>query len=264
MKDQELLNQLNNLAQVKPSQAWLASNREILASQIYSGTPETSELSWAVKLNLFGSRILQPQYIAMMIVVFFVSSGVVGYQSSQDTKPGDTMYQAKRIGERAQLMMTFNDVSRAKLNLSLASERVEELKQVTVEIELNKSQAPEKLANAKESAKRQIAVARENVSRLKLVVPQKSRPAKATETKPSNPTDNKPVEILKPEDEYQSAGDNKSTDRIDISIPDGPNMVVSTTVETSDSIIDEAEAMLNDDNLDGAVEKLEEINKLIN
>lgn len=261
MKDQDLVQQLNKFRDIKLDSTWLASNREILATQIYSGAPEAPAMSWAVKFSLVSSRLLQPQYIAIMIVAFFFGSGVFGWQASQDTKPGDTMYMAKRLGERAQGMVTFGDTSIAKLNLELASKRVAELKQVTADNAMSQSPDNDKVATAKATAKQQIAKARQQVSRLKVTVPVVETPAVTTvpETKSSDVTAAEtPLEV------YETAGSSKSDERIDISIPDGPDLIISsTTVATPDSIIDEAEKLLEGNDLDGAVKKLKEINEMI-
>jgi len=237
------------LQATRPSESWLSSNRQALMYQIYSGAPEAQEISWAVKFSLLFNRALQPQYIAIMIAFFFVTSGAVGWQTSRDAKPGEAMYLAKRWSERAQLMVTFNDVEKAKLNLELASKRVAELQDVLNLPMSTMDNVTPAVAEIRESAKKQIQVARDNVSKLKSLQSGVTQaPAKA------NP--------LKANSEYLTADTNKTDDRIDINLPDEPDQLV-VEPKSAETVIDEAATALDSNKLDEAAQKLEEVNNLI-
>ncbi len=256
MTNKELLTQLNNLKATKPDQAWLSSNRDLLASQIFSGAPEEPALSWAIKFNLIGQRIFQPQYVAIMIVLFFASSGMIGYNASQSTKPGDSLYVAKRVSERAQFMLAFSDAEKTKLNVEFAAKRVQEMQDVIADQGMSiATDQPTQLADLKASAKAEIQTAKERMSRNTPVIA-KSSPvtAKAPVKKPAT---NKNLD----NQEFIAAEATKDNQRVDISLPDLPEPVVATrTIET---VIDEADKLIDKNDLEGATKKLDEINQLI-
>jgi len=256
MTDKELLAQLNNLKNTRPDQAWLSSNRDILASQLYSGAVAEPALSWTVKFNLLSRMVFQPQYVAIMIVLFFVSSGVVGYHASQPAKPGDSLYIAKRISERAQLMLTFSDASKTKLNVEFATKRVQEMKDIISEQGMSiASDQPAKIADLKASAKAEIQVVKNRLA--------KSRPAVAAKAPVvASKSINKPIAKTSDNAEFVAAEATKDNQRVDISLPDLPEPA-STTIRTAETIINEAEQMLDKDNFDGASKKLDEVGELI-
>lgn len=244
MKDKELLAQLNRLKDHRPSPLWLQTNRERLASQLYSGQNPEPALTWLVKANLLSRLVFQPQYVAVMITIFFAASGLFGYKASQASGPGDSLYIAKRISERAQLMLAFSDASKTKLNVEFAGKRVEELKTlINAEPQLATDQ-PAKLADLKASAEAEIKVARERLV--------KSTPSAAT-TAPTV-SDNQ---------EFKAAEATKDNERLDISLPDLPDEVPTSTKRTPEAIIDEAVLLLGQDQLDKVSEKLSELNQLI-
>lgn len=257
MTDKELLVQLNNLKNAKPDATWLASNRDVLASQLFSGAPEEPALSWAVKFNIIGQRIFQPQYVAIMIVLFFVASGTIGYQVSQPTKPGDSLYIAKRISERAQFMLAFSDASKTKLNVEFATKRVQEMKDIISDQAMSIApDQPAKIADLKASAKAEIQVARDRLA--------KSRPVASVKPVAVAPkTTAKPTVKNQDNPEFIAAEVAKDNQRVDISLPDLPESVVSTTPRTAEVIIEEADKMLDKDDLEGATKKLDEVGELI-
>lgn len=63
--------------------------------------------------------------IALLLIVALTGAGIV--HASQGSIPGDTLYPVKRGVERARLSSASNDRGRAKLHLTFADQRVEEI-----------------------------------------------------------------------------------------------------------------------------------------
>jgi hypothetical protein len=242
MKDKQLLSQLNKLKDHRPSLLWLQSNRELLASQLYSGQTEPAALSWSVKANLLGRLIFQPQYVAVMIMLFFAGSGLFGYKISQASVPGDSLYIAKRISERAQLMLAFSDESKAKLSVEFAGKRLEELKDLIKDESSSDNAEAAKIADLKASVESEIKVARERLAKTK------SEPvAPVTKTKADD------------SQEFIAAEATKDNQGLDISLPELPEL----STRSADMIIEEASLLLDQDQLDKVKDRLDELNKLI-
>lgn len=251
MKDKELLAQLNKLGRLRPDSAWLQSNRDILASQLYSGSATEPALSWFVKFNLATRRVLQPQYVALMIVLFFASSGLIGYKISEASGPGDSLYIAKRISERGRLMLAFSDSSKTKLNVEFANKRLQEMKELLAR--QSDSNEPAEIANLKASAKAEIQVAKGRLAKSKSPGGSETTPKSGAKA-PIKNTDNQ---------EFIAAEATKDSARVDISLPDLPEIVSSTPPRSAAIIIEEAEKLLETDDLQAATEKLDELNDLI-
>lgn len=256
MKDKELLNQLNKLRQTRPDAVWLQSNRDLLASQLYSGSATEPALTWFVKFNLIGRKVFQPQYVAMMIAVFFFTSGLIGFKISQASSPGDSLYVAKRISERAQLMLAFSDSSKTKLNVEFANKRLQEMKDMLAKQDSDQSSdQPAKIADLKASAKAEIQVAKDRLAKTKPAPTVKSTIAIKNNIKtPVATVDN---------EEFIAAEATKDDQRLDISLPDLPELASTTPPRTAETVIEEAQKFLDTDNLDEATKKLDELNNLI-
>jgi len=133
MREKEILSQLNKLQNVKPDSAWKESNRELLFSQISNSQEMNVKFSWAQIFRLHMQALTnmsQPAMAVVLISVFFLSGGAFGFRASQDTKPGDSLYIAKKVSEKAQLAFTFDEKKKIKLGLQFAGNRAEEISQV--------------------------------------------------------------------------------------------------------------------------------------
>lgn len=110
-----LIRQLKSLkhAEVKPSEAWLKNNRELLLSQIKNTvTPKTTtrfnfETVWqAMSIFLpyaFVHKVVRPVVVVLLIVGMGISSWVVAASASSQALPGEWLYPAKRAAEKTQV-----------------------------------------------------------------------------------------------------------------------------------------------------------------
>jgi hypothetical protein len=142
MTDKELLIQLNKFKNIKADENWKNRNRDVLLAQI-AGRTDTGfafEFSWARTIfTKIPWQILkttaQPTIAVILISIFMLGSGTYSLYASRHTKPGDSLYIAKIISEKAQIAITFTESQKAKLGMQFASNRADEITQVLAETE---------------------------------------------------------------------------------------------------------------------------------
>ncbi|MFH0840766.1 MAG: DUF5667 domain-containing protein [bacterium] len=249
MKEKQLLEQLNNLQSIKADSVWSENNREVLLQQVLNGE-EIKNLTVFSQFNLMLSRVFQPAYVAVMIVAFFIASGVFGWYGTVNTTPGDSLYVAKIAREKAQMTVTFDNQAKARLSVEFAQKRLTELNQVIASKENNDREA--KVARLKDNIKKEIKDVKE-----RLVVP-----------------------AINEEGEFFTAGTDKTDEEIDVAIPveikpvinnnESNNEkitepVVMPVVESkTEKILTEAEELLDNDDFEGVANKLAELDQVIN
>ncbi len=130
MNDTDLSRRLAALKSVAPDPAWVAKNRAVLSSQISNGTEYAEiKLGFFANISLFSRRLTQPASIAILIVAFFATA-FAGVSASQKAKPGDPLYIAKTISEKARLVTEVNEKNKAMLNLEFARQRASEFERI--------------------------------------------------------------------------------------------------------------------------------------
>jgi hypothetical protein len=149
--EKELIEQLNKInKEIRLPLDWKKENREILKSQIAATSEEKTKVffGWAKFINRF-KCVSQPVVAVFLISLFVLGGCVAGLQAAKDAKPGDSLYIAKIINEKAQLALTFDEQKKAELGIKFATNRIEELKQVLAEPEAGeeKEARVEKLVN---------------------------------------------------------------------------------------------------------------------
>lgn len=141
----ELIRQLKSLkhAEVRPSEKWLKSNRELLLSQIKNTvTPKEKtkfdfETVWqAMSIFLpysFVHKVVRPVVVVLLVVGMGISSWVVAASASSESLPGEWLYPAKRATEKTQVIMA--DISgdtngSTMLHVEFAKRRAEETRDI--------------------------------------------------------------------------------------------------------------------------------------
>jgi len=238
MTEKELLHQLNKLQAIQPVPEWKDTNRQVLLAQLARGEAIAS-LNWLARTNVFMHRLFQPYAVAIMIVLFFAASGVAGWYASAQTKPGDPLYIAKRLSERAKQVITFDDKSKTKLNLEFASNRAKEIGQL--ESEQNQTEAVKD--GLKSEFKNEISQARQRLARII-----------------------KPAAEPQQSDEFTNADLGKDGTRIDISVPDKVK-ASSTPADNGGQgigeVLEEVQKLFDNQDYNKVVDKLDEANKLL-
>lgn len=233
MNEKQLVKSLAALKSVTPHTDWVNKNREVLSYQIFNGNQYAdTKLGFFSLFSLWSKRLLQPTPIAALIVLFFAASGIVGLNASRNAAPGEPLYIAKTISEKAQLAITFNEKARARLNVEFASQRVAELEKIS---NTNQSEDP-RVKELSASFQQEINSARTRLDQLK-----KTQTASATVTAKQKATA-KPTE----EEGVFSAEAGKDDKGLDIAMPDS-------------KALEEVEKLFNEKKYTDAASKLEQI-----
>jgi hypothetical protein len=171
------------------------------------------------------------------------------------------LYIAKIISEKAQFAITFDEKDKAKLGVEFAANRAKEMIQVLKDSGQTAEGANNKLQTLSQNFKKEISQVKKRLSTIK----------KAANNQAEN------------NDESQVFGANlgKSDQRMEIFEPavkagdvgaagqtaERPATVNATSTAESarraDQMLDEAEKLVEEKKLDGAISKLEEVNKVI-
>ncbi len=168
MQDQELFKQLHNLSKMKPDASWKDSQRSIMLSQINAGSLDPKKES--LFLDLFKlpfaymQSFSQPLIATFLVVFLFLTGGFVGLKAAQDTKPGDSLYLAKIVGEKTQLALAFTEKKKAQLGIGFAVRRVEEIKQIIAEE--NKEDSDDKVDQLVADFKKEIKAAKLRIAKI--------------------------------------------------------------------------------------------------
>jgi len=72
----------------------------------------------------------QTVYVALLVFSFLGAGSIWSVSAAKGTKPGDSLYVAKIVSEKAKLAVTFNEKEETKLRLSFATNRAEEINKV--------------------------------------------------------------------------------------------------------------------------------------
>ena len=133
-----LTKQLNKVGRdIKPNSAWATESRSVLLSQIGRGRV-TQESHWFDFVESFRvSQVLffatRPMSLVALLFLFLFGGSVWSVSAANQAKPGDALYIAKILSERAKFATTFDEAKKAKLNVEFASKRAEEIKQIKAE-----------------------------------------------------------------------------------------------------------------------------------
>jgi len=234
MTERELIKNLSALKNIEADSTWIKSNREVLSYQIFNGAEYVDmPLRFMEKFSLITKRLLQPTPIAAVIALFFVMSGVVSVRMAKNAAPGEPLYIAKSISEKAQLVATFNETAKAKLNLEFAGQRMAELEKVIKEEPAKDNNDP-RVAELSASFKKEIDSVRDHLTKVEAV------------KKTINP---KTVAKDSKDNTVVSAEASKEEKGIEITTPDNQKTLA------------EVEKLFDDKNYTDAAAKLDELGK---
>ncbi len=266
MTEKELLEKLNNLKNIKPDNEWKRNNRDILLSQISAGNYNNKEkvVERTIWFNVFSyarNFISQPVAVVSLILCALFGSGVASIYAARGAKPGDSLYIAKIISEKAQLAITFGEEKKAKLGLEFASNRAKEMSQVLIE-EGNSEDKKEATEKLEEDFKKEIKVAKNRLKKMNIIKEDNGR--EDDEVFSANlGRENKGMEIYD-----QNKGNEKKEDVKTENKQVAATSTVKEEIKNEEtgikSVLDQAEKMFIEKDYNGTVNKLEEAGKIIN
>jgi hypothetical protein len=270
MNDKDLLKKLNNLKTIKPDDNFKKNCRELLYTQISAGaTVNKSEsnlrIIWqSIMPGKIFLNMVKPAWVMSLASLLILVIGVGGVYASKNSKPGDSLYIAKIISEKAQFVMTFNEKDKAKLGLQFATNRAKEITQILEESKEPEDKKGEKVEELTQNFKKEISQVKSRLTTIKAA-------------------ENKNNQNQAEEAEVFGANLGKDNQRMEISEPIKPVVkeeaspevkpelaapaIATTTKENLNSpseALEEAEKMLDEKNYDGAIDKIEEAKQIIN
>jgi len=271
MEERDLLKKLNNLKNIKPDDNWKKNYREILYSQISGGATVNKEQSnlriiWE---NIMPGKIFmdmaKPVWITSLASILILVVGIGGVYASKNSKPGDSLYIAKIISEKAKFAMTFNEKDKAKLGLEFATNRAKEITQVLDESKESADEKGVKVEQLTQNFKKEITQVKNRLTTIKAA-------------------ENKNNQTQTDESEVFGANLGKNDQRMEVAEPAKPEIkkeeiplevkpdltapATATTTEENlngpDKALEDAEKMVDEKNISGALGKLEEAKQIIN
>ncbi|MFA6106491.1 MAG: DUF5667 domain-containing protein [Patescibacteria group bacterium] len=294
MTDRELIAKLNTL-KVKPDEAWKNRSREILLSQISGGNEIAEKINileqldvWSevfIPFDLLHKLAAKPVMVTGLVIASLLGGGIFSLQAAKNTKPGDSLYIAKIVSEKARTAITFDEKEKAKLGVEFAGNRAKEMVRV-IEEEKDDSAKNEKVEKLAADFKKELSGAKDRLEKIN------SRESDEPEDSGSGGANgNKEEEKTgenKPADEVFGANLGKDNNGIQVSDPSGagaakpgapktnseikPADKATTTAENEKpvekvgaevKILNDAEKLFENKDYGGAAEKLEEIKNII-
>ncbi|MBT3412471.1 MAG: hypothetical protein HOJ15_03725 [Candidatus Jacksonbacteria bacterium] len=167
--------QFKKLQQITPSQEWKASSRKNIMAQVHFESFNNADKKIhsnnakrvGVVVNPFSW--MQPSLAVVLLGVIILGSSVASVGATMGSLPGDRLYPIKRTIENVQVAITPSIEEKAKIELSLASKRVEELQEVTsrAKDEEDTEKASNRVKQALNEVTKQVQIAHEAVEKVK-------------------------------------------------------------------------------------------------
>lgn len=254
MNNKELSKKLNNLKTIKPSEDWKKISREILYSQISAGydIDDKSESNLKIIWQSIMPRevlmnIAKPVWASSLASVLILIIGVGGVYASKNSKPGDSLYIAKIISEKAQMAITFNEKDKTELSLEFAASRAKEMSQVLEQPNKLGDSQNKNVEQLSQNFKKEINQAKNRLSAVQSAVSQNK------------------------EEEPEVFGANLGKNGQGMEIAE-PVKIATTTEENfppaggqaADKVLEEAEKLFDEKNYGGTIDKIEEARQIIN
>jgi hypothetical protein len=296
MTEKELIKKLNGLKSIKLDSNFKEESGRILYNQI-----SNSSGGFTASLNIFQKAfgyIAQPVW-AVFFVVVVIGGGIFGVQASNYSNPGDSLYIAKIISNKAKLAITFDEEKKTKMRIRFASDHAKDItkflaesdpKEETKETEKLSKNFKEQIYSVKTKLK-EIKIAKNDENEEGGEMVEESIPDDEAVFGANLGKEEKGVQISIPDDSTSSPSqtDNNQVEDNEeekaggeeVSILNNNNeqnatgtKAVEEAVEDSDSsnndlekaeeILNEAESLFDSKNYNGALDKLDEAGAIIN
>lgn len=279
MTDHELLKKLNNLRNIKPEQSWKKNYREVLYSQISSSRaavqPKSSvQVIWeTIMPRQILINLTRPIWLASAASVLLLAVGIGGVYASKNSKPGDSLYIAKIISERAQFAVTFNEKDKAKLGVEFAAQRAKEMIQVLNDSKKTAQANGDKLKVLSQSFKKEISQVKKSLTVIKEARNKgetKKAPAKNDDSEVFGANlgkSNERLEISEQSEAGEKETATSASDNLKIETSDNatstPAGETEEIINKTDKILERAEKLFDEKNLDATIGALEEASRAI-
>ncbi len=262
MTEHNLENKIKLLRQIKPENEWKKSTRAFLLSEIQSAdleqsTEQVRNRLW-IPVKLFRFR---PVMATALVLIFTIVGCAYGFNISKRSLPGDMFWSVKVSLEKAQV--TFSSLEeKVKLGTEFAGRRLEEMEEVTQNGDED-SVKIQKVAQAVENFKVHINETKEGLKTL-----EQEEPEKVAEI--SKEVQRKLEEYAKECDTETLAAVSDSTDEVTDEFEKELIVRIQEKIENARSLdtefeaeIEQAESFLEEGRLVEALDKIQEVERII-
>lgn len=263
MKGKNITKQLNSLKEIKADAGWKAKNRELLLNQIYGSQADSQVIKndWVFYFRLplmMAREVSQPTLVAFLIFVFLAGGTFTSVRVARNTKPGDSLYIAKIASEKTQFALTFDQKEKAKLGISFANNRVDEINQVLAETSSDSNNA--KVDTLIKDLKQQIGDVKTRIAKISpTAVNQNNNAEEGSEV--FSASFNKDANGL------QVSDGNGTAEKRDVIATATPPTATTTAAVSSmtdtANILKEAKQLLDEEKYNDTLEKLDQVDKSV-
>jgi hypothetical protein len=168
MDNQDLISKLNNLKNTTPEAAWLASNRNLLLSQI-SNTGADNISAWqsfVISLSSLAKTASQPAFALGTFIILLLSGSFFSRNLFLNTKPNDSLYIARIISEKVRVNTTMDSDARNKLAMQYATEHAQDITKVLADPTFNNEANKVQVAKLNDSFKAEVATMQTKINNI--------------------------------------------------------------------------------------------------
>ncbi len=168
----EIKKQLKELRNIAPDKAWKRRQRDILMAQIKNSAPaETVQGKFTKKvraaLDVFVPynqimKIARPVAAFVFVMSVAMGGGIATVGASMNSIPGDALYTVKRTTEKVRLILTPDEIEKARLQLKFADARMEEVNRLSKQKDYKKS---DKIKETVESLKAEVETVHDSINK---------------------------------------------------------------------------------------------------
>lgn len=270
-----MIEKLKTLKSIAPDSNWKERNREILFSQISS-----SDAIIADEAKSFANIFILPQRLGRVfstpsLAVFFVCllvvfGSVFSVGAARLSKPDSSLYIARIISEKARLAMTFNKEEKTKLSFKFANDHAKDIMEILANTDSNDEDTKTKTEKLTENFKEEIKLAKTKLKEMN--IPETSAPA-GSESEDDDifsanlGRDEKGVQISEPKNENIEIAKTLTAPVAkniqEVKATSTPTEEVESAGNSAHKILEEAEDLFNVKDYGGALNKLEEVNTIV-
>jgi len=293
MLEKELIIKLKKLQNLKPDQQWKTANREILYSQISNSINTDNDFAESSVNNLINvitlprriyKLITQPAWVVVIITLVVVGGSVFSVRAARFTKPGDSLYIARVISEKAQLAITFNVDEKAKLNIKFSNNHAKDITQVLADPDFNNEDNKVKAEKLAQDFKKEINSVKTKLKEMNLAEKSSNlsgpKPGASEENENNEEAqvfsanlgkEDKGMQISEPAEGADIAEqDKKETDSPEVaqeeiatSTSEAEKENDTNNLQNAHQILEEAEKLFNEKDYNGTLDQLEKVGAII-
>jgi hypothetical protein len=165
MTDKQLIQQLNKLKNIKPSQEWQKNSRSVLYNQINNsgGVNLSAWSNFWINFKSLTSLSYRPIAVMASFLIIILTASFFSHQWFQTSKPNESLYIARIISEKAKLNTVLNSASREKMAAFFAMSHAEDISDILADPNFDFVANQDKVVELNEDFNREIAAAKDRV-----------------------------------------------------------------------------------------------------